>query len=200
MQLFAIEVLFATASLSAQDSDGRLPIESEWEGYSGSLYNRGDQTFSINLGTIVPLFYLRANGETAENKTNIGGAGSLSYNYYFSPYFALGGEFGGMFSGTIGGNMLFVMPFGLRFTTQIIKTPFEFPLSVMVGAASHGYLDTDYFGLIVKPAAGAYWRYSPDWSFGVNATYWWVPQWTGDDATTIYGNFLEVTLTARYHF
>ncbi len=205
LPLMLLAAFAAAASLGAQETnapapDEKLPIESEWDGYSPSLYNKGDQTFSITLGTIVPLFYMRGTGELAENKTNIGGAGSLSYSYFLSHHFALGGEFGGMFAGTLGGNTLFVMPFGLKATWQFVASPFEFPLSVMVGGASYGYLDTNYFGIIVKPSAGAYWRYNADWSFGINAAYWWLPQWTADNYTTIYGNMLELTLTARYHF
>lgn len=196
----AIFALLAIAALSAQEKGDKLPIESDWAGASPTLYNPGDQTFSISLGMIQPLFYQRADGTAAEMKSYTGGAGSLSYNYFLTPNFALGGEFGGMFSSTLGGNMLFIMPFGLRATFQFVLSPFEFPISLMVGGASQGYLSTNYFGLIVKPGAGAYWRYSPDWSFGVNATYWWVPQFTASTDTTIYGNFLELTLTARYHF
>jgi hypothetical protein len=205
-KLFRISVLAIVASIAAvalpaqESSEGGIPIESEWNGYSPTKYNKGDQTFSINLGIINPLFYMRANGVKAENKSDLGGAGSLSYSYYFSPHFAIGGEFGGMFSGTIGGNMLFIMPFGVKATYQLVTGAFEFPFTLMAGGATEGYLGTNYFGLIVKPGAGAYWRYNPDWSFGVNAIYWWVPQWTGNDDTTVYGNFLELTLTARYHF
>lgn len=198
--MLAIAALVAAASLSAQSSEGGSAIRSEWEEYSPSLYNRGDQTFSITLGTINPLFYIRGDGEKIDNKSNLGGAGSLSYNYFFTPHFALGGEFGGMFSGTVGGNMLYIMPFGLRATYQFIKGAFEFPLSIMAGGATQSYLSTNYFGLIVKPGAGAYWRASPDWSFGLNTIWWWVPEWTGKKETTVYGNFLELTLTARYHF
>ncbi|MFA6508261.1 MAG: hypothetical protein WCT14_19315 [Treponemataceae bacterium] len=199
--LLAIVAFVAITVLSAQENGGgKLPIESDWAGASPTLYNKGDQTFSISLGTMHPLFYLRANGTVTDLKSNLGGAGSLSYSYFLSPHFALGGEFGGMFSSTLGGNMLFILPFGLRATTQIILSPFEFPFSLMVGGASQGYLSTNYFGFIVKPSAGAYWRYNPDWSFGFNATYWWVPQLTASSETTIFGNFLELTLTARYHF
>jgi hypothetical protein len=196
----AIAAMLGAAALSAQSSEGGSAIASEWEQYSPSLYNKGDQTFSITLGTIKPLFYLDADGEKLDNKSKLGGAGSLSYSYFFTPHFALGGEFGGMFSGTVGGNMLYIMPFGLRATYQYVAGQFEFPFSVMVGGATQSYLGTDYFGLIVKPGAGAYWRATPDWSFGLNTIWWWVPEWTSDRNTTVFGNFLELTLTARYHF
>lgn len=200
-----ILLLFPYLTIGAQEAPapkegGALPIESEWTGPSPALYNRGDQTFIINLGTVFPLFLASGNGASMDANMGIGGAGSLNYNYYFNGSFALGGEFGGMFTATIGQNMFFIMPFGLKLTYQFIAVPFEFPLSLMIGAASQSYLESNYFGLFVKPGVSFYWRYSPDWSFGVNAQYWWVPQWTSDEATTVFGNFLETTISARYHF
>ncbi len=200
LTLLAILAFAAVALLDAQEADGEIKIESEWDGYSPSIYDRGDQTFSITIGTMNPLFYVRSDGEKVENKSKLGGAGSLSYSYFFTPNFALGGEFGGMFSATIGGNMLFVMPFGLRATYQLLYRDFEFPFSLMVGGATQSYLGTNYLGLIVKPGTGAYWRATPDWSFGLNAIWWWMPEWTDSRDTTVYGNFLELTLSARDHF
>ncbi len=200
----ALMILCLGAAAFAQEQppegDGTLPIESEWDGSPTELYGKGDQTFVIALGTVFPLFFARASGDSIENNVKIGGAGSLNYNYYLNSRFALGGEFGGMFAGTLGENMLFVMPFGLKATWHFIASPFEFPVSLMVGAASQLHLENSYFGLIVKPKASAYWRYNPDWSFGLDAAWWWLPEWTDDPDTTVYGNFLELTLAARYHF
>ena len=136
--LFAIAALIAVAALPAQDKGGKLPIESDWAGASPTLYNKGDQTFSISLGVIQPLFYMKADGNTVDMKSYLGGAGSLSYSYFFTPHFAIGGEFGGMFSSTLGGNMLFMMPFGVKATYQFVLSPFEFPITLMVGGASQG--------------------------------------------------------------
>jgi hypothetical protein len=76
---------------------------------------------------------------------------------------------------------------------------FEFPLTLMIGAAPQRYLEKGYFGLIIKPAASAFFRFNADWSFGLNAQWWILPQWpaNGKDAT---GNFLELSLSALYHF
>jgi hypothetical protein len=81
----------------------------------------------------------------------------------------------------------------------------------MVGAAPQQRLDGSYFGLFVKPSAGVFFRFNPDWSFGINASFWWVPQWTSvrDDpgmvnrhsrAINIHGFFLETSIGVRYHF
>ncbi|GAB1481592.1 hypothetical protein MASR2M78_04070 [Treponema sp.] len=208
-RLAGIAVAFMCLSLpvfaqTAEDGgekkeEGTLPIESNWSGLSPSLYSRGDQTFVIALGTTIPLTFYGDSG-SIDSQLSVGGLGSLNYNYYLSPNFALGGEVNGMFSGTVGGNVLFMVPFGVKATWHFIKSPFEFPLSLTLGGASQSYLDGNYFGLFIKPAAAAYWRFNPDWSFGINTAWWWLPQWTNNQATTVYGNFLELTLAARYHF
>jgi hypothetical protein len=69
----------------------------------------------------------------------------------------------------------------------------------MVGGAPQKYLEEGSFGLIVTPGASVFWRYNPEWSFGLNGNWWWLPQWP-KDGKDVYGNFLELTLTARYHF
>jgi hypothetical protein len=185
---------------AAPPAEGQAPIASDWTGTDPFLYAAGDQTFSIDLGPVLPLFFVDGKGGTIANKLSVGGAGSLSYDYYLTPQFAVGGEFAGMFAGTLGQNMLFMMPFGVKGTYHFLAKSFEFPLSLLIGAVNSGHLGNNYFGLFVKPSAAAYYRYSADWSFGLNAAYWWAPQWMDTPETSVYGNFLELTLAARYHF
>ncbi len=203
---FALAVLTAGIAVfaSAQQADGAAAgetpaIESDWAAIQPALYNKGDQTFVISLGTIFPTVFYGPSGGI-DNNVKVGGTGFLNYNYFIDAHISLGGEVGGMFAGTLGENMLYMVPFGFRGGYQFIVGRFEFPLSLTVGAVSQGYLDLGYFGLFLKPAAAAYWRFSPDWSFGLNAAWWWVPQWMDDPAETVYGNFLDLTLAARYHF
>jgi hypothetical protein len=99
--------------------------------------------------------------------------------------------------------MLYMIPFGLRVGYQFVVNRFEFPLSLMVGAAPQRKLEEGYFGPILKPGASAFWRFNADWSFGLNAAWWFVPQWPKPESGvrhSVYGNFLELTLSARYHF
>jgi len=200
ISIFALAAACAGAGLWAEEGAEQIPTEPVWDGKVPTLYSKGDKTFVISLGTINPMFYTTGEFKHVKNNNTLGGAGSLAYNYFLSPHFALGGEFGGMFSGTLGENMLFIMPFGMKATYQFVVAPFEFPVSLMVGGATQSYLDTNYLGLIVKPGAAVFWRQGPDWSFGLNAAWWWVPEWTESKDTTVFGNFLELTLSARYHF
>ena len=201
--LILLLLLFFTGYLLAQEeppSDERPespPIDSEWIDYQTTVYTRGDKTFTITLGLIIPTYF---SGIAEEGHgLSLGGTGCLAFSYFLSPHIYFGGELSGMFAGTRGGNMLYIIPFGLRIGYQFILGRFEFPVSFMIGAAPQKYLEEGYFGLILKPGASAFFRFNPEWSFGLNAIWWFLPQWpkNGQDA---YGNFLEVTLSARYHF
>ena len=178
------------------------PIESDWYDFDESLYSRGDRTFTMTMGVIFPTLFV---GETLDpdgHGIRMGGTGSLAFNYFLGPHLFIGGELSGMFAGTRGGNMLYIIPFGLRIGYQFIAGRFEFPLSLMVGAAPQSRRDDGYFGLILKPGASVFWRFNPDWSFGLNSNWWWVPQWprpVDGVRHTVHGNFLEITLSARYH-
>ncbi|MDL2228907.1 hypothetical protein LJC14_01520 [Treponema sp. OttesenSCG-928-L16] len=206
VRLFFFFVLTAAilAPLSAQegggesDPGGSLPIESDWSG-TMSLYTRGDQTFTISLGPIIPLFFTGHSG-ILDKKVKVGGTGSLAYTYFLSSRFFVGGEIGGMFASTLGKNMLYIVPMGVKGGIQFVAGRFEFPLSLMIGMAPQKELDSGYFGFFMKPQASVFWRFNPDWSFGLNAGWWWVPQWTSNKSENAQGHFLELTLSARYHF
>ena len=170
----------------------------DWGSIASSPYTFGDRNFIISLGVLIPTFF-GGDIENNEHGLRLGGTGSLAFNYFLNSNFFVGGELAGSFSGTRGGNMLYMVPFGVRAGFQFLLHRFEFPVSVMLGGIASRYLDRGYFGLIVKPSASAYWRFSPEWSFGLNSAWWFVPQWPRN-GNKVYGNFMELTLSARYHF
>jgi hypothetical protein len=198
LMILFIALVFPLAA-QEEEAPGEIPIDSDWSDYMPALYARGDQTFVISLGPIIPTLF-RGKSGLVENNVKVGGTGSLSYTYFLNPNFFIGGELGIMFGSTLGKNSLFIVPFGIKAGYQWVFKRFEFPLSLMVGGAPQRYQNYGYFGLILKPMASVFFRYSSDWSFGLNAAWWWVPEWTGESGKNVMGNFLEVTLAARYHF
>jgi hypothetical protein len=177
-----------------------VPIESDWSEYMPSLYSRGDQTFTISLGLIFPVVFLQNRTVITHNIFPVGGTGNLAYNYFLNSHFFMGGEVGMMFDSTLRKNTLFIIPIGLRWGYQFILSRFEFPLALTLGFAPQRYLDWSYLGFFLKPSASAFFRFNPDWSFGINTAWWWVPQWTPEREKDVDGNFIDVTLSARYHF
>jgi hypothetical protein len=182
------------------------PFESDWEDYRPDLYTRGDQTFTISAGVIFPTLFFDAEGKRMDHKFSaVGGAGSLAYTYFFGPHFFLGGEAGVNISSTEGENMIFIVPLGIRTGWQFILRRFEIPLTLVVGVAPQRYLNLGYAGLFVKGGVSVYYRFNPDWSFGVNADWFWYPQWPMEDGERVRSkdvdaNIIGVTLSARYHF
>jgi hypothetical protein len=54
----------------------------------------------------------------------------------------------------------------------------------------------------VKPGISGYYNVNAEWGLGLSLDYWWVPEiYFGDKAdATSFGNFLELSFSARYHF
>ena len=189
--------LFAQEGSSPEDDPDEYPPESEWIDIISAPFSLGDKTIVITLGVTFPTFF--SGIENNQHGLSLGGFGSLAYNYFITPKIFIGGELSGMFSGTRGGNMLYIIPFGARIGYQFWYQRFEFPVSLMFGGATQRYLGKSYFGPVLKPGASIFWRYSPEWSFGLNTVWWFIPQMpkNGDNVN---GNFIELTLSARYHF
>jgi hypothetical protein len=185
-----------------QDDDPSAPaIETDWDDFVYDLYVKGDQTFIISLGTVFPaLFINNGNIINPHNVRPVGGSGSLVYNYYFGSKFFIGGELTGMFIHTLRRYTLFIVPLGMRAGTQYIFGRFEFPLALSLGMVWQTYLDNGYYGLYIKANASAYFRITSQWSFGLNSSWGWFPQWTNDKTQNVDGNFVNLQLAARYHF
>ena len=193
-------MFFSGFGLAAQeDTDPDDPDtypDSEWEEITTSPFSKGDRNFVVSLGVIIPTLFT---GLEDSHGLSVGGTGSLAFNYFITQNIFLGAELAGSFSATRAGNMLYIVPFGIRAGYQFWYQRFEFPLSLMLGIAPQKYLDKGYFGFIVKPGVSAFWRFNPDWSFGLNGNWWFLPQWP-KNGNNVIGNFLELTLSARYHF
>lgn len=197
--------LLAVSALGAQDNpdEGEVPAEDDWSGFMPSLYSQGDQTFGLSVGIVAPTVFARPGGGTIPHNMTVGGAGSLSYDYFFGPHFFVGGELIGMFAPTLGRHMLIIVPFSLRAGYQFVYKRFEFPLSLGLGIAPQQLRTSksySYLSFFAKPRASVFFRINPDWSVGINAAWWWVPQTTENSAESVHGHFFEATLAVRYHF
>ena len=188
-------------------SDEDTTLETDWDGYMTELYSRGDQTFTISLGVIFPtVFYDSEPKKIDPNWFPVGGAGSLAYTRFLSSHFFLGVEVGVNFNPTLGKNTIFIVPIGVRTGWQFLLRRFEFPISLTVGIAPERYLNNGYTGMFVKLGASGFFRFSPEWSFGLNTDWNWYPQWPREDGKSmsekynIYANIIGLTLAARYHF
>jgi len=190
-----------------EDTQDSAPsLETDWDGYVTDLYSNGDQTFTISVGVIFPtVFYNNAKVVKHNFNPPVGGAGSLSYTRFLSAHYYLGGEIGVNFNYTLGENTVFIVPIGLRTGWQFLLRRFEFPVGIAIGVVPQTYLGKNYTGMFIRGGGSGYFRFSPEWSFGLNADWYWYPQWPQEEGKPVpeknmYANIFALTLAARYHF
>jgi hypothetical protein len=195
----------AASAIAAQETTDKptapLPTE-EVQQQKTKLFNPGDKLFSISLGPQYPLF----NYDTTEKKNvspnlSLGGAASLEWSFFVLPNFALGGELGASFNFSKTGRALFIAPLTFKASYFFSSLPWEFPVSLGVGASIMTLSDLRHIDPFIKPEAGVYYRTSPDWSFGGTLSWWIIPQTYKDhpDQSRI-ANILDLSLKAIYHF
>jgi hypothetical protein len=196
--LFILGVVFPLAAQEEEDPETEIP-EIIWDTYVPDRYRAGDKHLNISLGTIFPTFFVGTN--IVDNKHNInivGGMGSLAFSYFFTPNWFFGGELRGMFAPTGGKNMLFIVTIGPYIGYQFTAGRFEFPIRLMTGIAPQTYAGNEYLGWVINPGASIFYRFNPEWSFGLNFQWWMLPQWPKNNKD-VFANFLETSLSIRYH-
>lgn len=176
---------------SVQDSESISEEDSDVEKLF-DINQKGDQTLKISLGVDFAL---------APKKMNLANfAFKLDYNYYLTPNLMAGVNGGFDFASTYGRNMFYMLPILGSITYQFVFGNIEVPVTLNAGIAGQWYLDRTYWGLDVKPQIGCYYRYSPEWSFGLDVGCHFLPQWYKDSSNNRLGVFLEAELCVRYHF
>ena len=163
----------------------------EDEHFVYKMNQKGDQFIKIGLMVDIPL-------HPATRQLKVGGSGTLGYMRFLNSNFALGGDASFAYMTTLGKNIFTCIPLMVKAMYQFTFHKFEFPITLGIGGAFENYLGDSYFGLIIKPELGAFYRHSPDWSFGANIGWNMMPQWTKD--SSYFGVIMDIGVTARYHF
>ena len=189
-----ISILFSlilcTTALFSQDYND----EDEYDdGYVYEQNGEGDQFLKIDLGANFPLNF--------GSQLYVGAAASVGYYYFLSNNFAIGGDAILGYNLSVGKKPLVTVPitFGVVYQPYIGK--FEFPFMLNVGFATVSCQQLMYFpALAMKVSAGAYYRWSETWSFGLSAHAYWIPLWYTNKDYNDNGLFASVDLGVRYHF
>ncbi|MFP4385323.1 MAG: TP0733 family outer membrane beta-barrel protein [Spirochaetia bacterium] len=167
-------------------------------------YSLGDQVLTINLGPIIPLFFQALDGSVEPTNLTLGGGGSIHWGSFVNNRWTIGLEAGGMFAFSPNNRTLFMLPVTGKLSYYLRSFPFEIPLSLGIGMNMTRLSGNFHVEPIVKPAVSVFWKYNAEWSFGANFVYWWIPQIylinPPPKDHSRFGNFLEVTLSALYHF
>jgi hypothetical protein len=188
------------------DDNDNSPLDTDWDAYVSDLYSIGDKTFAISLGVTFPVASLK-NGSKIPHHFNppVGGSGSLAFSLFLGAHFFMGLEIGVQFYYTLGENTVFIIPIGVRAGTQFLIGRFEIPLYATIGVAPQRYLEYSYVGLFLKPGVSVYFRFNPNWSFGITNEWSWIPQWPKANGNRVPSRDVDafstsVMLGARYHF
>jgi len=192
-----------TPATSDTPAQGETPAQKESPAeYEYKMTQPGDQFIFISLDGSFPLMFGDLFTETS--KLNAGGMGTLGYNYFFTSNFSAGVEAGFGFNITIGSHVFNYIPILATATFQPSFGKFEFPLTMAAGIGIETYIGYKYFpGLVLKPKIGAFYRFTPSWSLGVEASYLFLPQFAAlydSNAHNIMGQFITAGISARYHF
>jgi len=200
--IFCLLILLGLPAFLFAQEDSNPDIETDWDDFTADPYVRGDQSFIISLGVSFPTVFLNGDGEQFVHNITppIGGTGSLVYSYYLGPYFFVGAEASLLFLPTLRKDTIFIVPLGVRVGTQLIFGRFEFPIFLSFGMVFQRLLDYGYYGIYAKAGFCAFFKATTDWSFGVTSSWGFFPQWPEDPMKHVYANFVDVTLSARYHF
>jgi hypothetical protein len=193
--VFAAIVLFASglAPVFAADSPSQQP----------SQYGMGDQTLAINAGVFVPLFLLPGPVSLLSGNPphlSLGVVGSLGWAAYVAPQVRLGMDVAGDFTLSPNGNSLLMLPFVAKASYIFTAYPFEVPVTLGVGMNIVKYVDKSTIDLLLRPGVSGYWIFNSSWSFGLNLNWWFDMQFAPDPTQSRIGNFLEISLSALYHF
>jgi hypothetical protein len=191
--------------VSAQEEEDpgveeEAPVEPDWDAYIPSLYSPGDQTVTMFLGLTFPAGFFNRGTVLPMQMFPVGGTAAIMYNRFLTSNIFWGIEASLLFIGTQRKNTFIAFPLGLRGGYQFVLGRFEIPLSLTTGFAPQRYLDSEYPGFFMKPTASAFFRWNPEWSFGISTSWLWLPQWPREKEKYVDGNFIDLTLSARVHF
>lgn len=170
-------------------------------GGAPSQYSLGDQTLSLNLGGFIPLFLVGGSPQIGSTNLSLGGVGSIDWAAYLAAHWRIGASLGGTFTFDPNFTALLMVPIIAKISYLIDFYPWEIPLTFGAGMNIIKYSADSTIDLLLKPGTGFFWTYNSSWSFGVNLNYWWDMQFTSASSLGfVAGNFLEISLSALYHY
>ncbi len=193
-RICALMVCFfaVTVILAAQDYEQDPSVnEQETEDFVYKMNQKGDWVVRLGGALNVPF---------APKNLELGMDFNLGFYTFLTENIAVGGDGNVSYTTTVGDNIYFSVPLMGRFIYQFSVKDFEIPVSLGVGIAIQTYIERYYFGLILNPEIGAFYRFRSDWSAGIHCGLNIVPQWYQNTAFNRTGLILDTGLSVRYHF
>ena len=208
MKRLIISMLLALAALTALGAQSEKPADtpaSKPDAKPESTFDyepirAGDQFIKVTLGPSFSVFNLGSEGANTKTNMNLGASGALGYSRFITSRIALGGELAFAFNPTLAQNLYFYLPLVFTGTYEFVFNRIHVPLTLGAGFAFQTYNSESYFGPILRPEAGVWFQYNPEWSFGVQGTWNVIPQIYSKSSYNRTGNIVDAAIGFRYHF
>jgi hypothetical protein len=170
-------------------------------------YILGSSNIVVRLGAFIPLFFNNlSTGEVVPANLWTGVKFGFQWQGYLSNEWSVGVELNGALSFSPNFNILWLLPIGAKGSYTIHMHPFEFPLSLTVGACLESFIDSSRIDFFLKPEIAAYWKIDATWGVGLSVGYLWIPQQASDDQESVQsgqsfiGNFLDISIALSFYF
>lgn len=179
---------------------GTIFAEEEYEadeyddGYVYEQNAAGDQYIKADFFANLPLSF---NG-----KLYVGAGFNLGYYRFLNNWLAIGGEIAPIWNLSIGQKSLIMLPITLGAFVQPTIKNFEFPIGITLGIASTTWQNniTMFPCFVAKATGGAWYRFNEGWSFGIDASFMWIPQYFENPKYNSNGLFIQTGIALRHHF
>ena len=188
--------------------------------FSSPYYDAGSQIFTINVGASVPFFTYNGKDKEAvfwpgtddestpeiENMNQlVGGIGSIAYQVFLNPYWAIGGELGYQFNYVAGTDVAASVPINMKVSYFPVQTgKFDLPISLGIGLDYISISDYSSINLGITFEIGMRYFFTNEWGAGITAGFHFVPElygFTGDAAkkNSMYATVpLMISVTYRH--
>ena len=183
-----------------EDSPEQGPLTPQSRTNQRSL---GDQASTISAGVILPLFTVLLNdNRVTDTQLTVGGMGSLTYSFYLSANIKLGLQLGGTFQWDINRNLLYMIPISVKGSYEFHPySRLTIPVHLALGINMTSWKEEFTVDPLIRPGFGIYFDWNIEWSFGMDFTYWFIPQLgSSDKRFNSLGNFMDINIGAEYHF
>lgn len=189
-------------SLSAQEELEPAPEPVSPGSVDQHLRLRGDMLVVFGIGGFFPVY---AHAFDFSDYRGLGLYPGVSVmiglDIYWDSNFRMGASIGFSTSKGINENFAYFLPITFRMIYEPRMFSFSFPMGAEVGVSVGSYRELLAINPIIKAKVGAFWHFTRQWSVGLDASYWIVPQivWTDFPKSRVGGMF-EAIICGQYHF
>lgn len=192
-----LTLIIFTGIAFADDNEGDEYIDD----YIYEANGAGDQFLKMNLGVHIPLNF-GGSVKKGDGTLYPGGVVNAGYYKFINSWLALGGEVTASYNVSVGNKILLTLPLSFGMLAQPTIGNFEFPFFLTLGMAYETWQNIDNFpSLSIGASGGVFYRFTEPFSMGISCNYIFIQQWVkGDKTKNANGQFMGISLGARYHF